>query len=102
MNQPERIFLSSARKVLRYVIGETSKEKEQLGHWINTAFERMQPDFSSHLYSETGRSNILIKEVKPTYDSDAAQVDARIILRDNFDAIFSNHPETLIFGEGHR
>ena len=59
----------------------------------------MQPDFSSHLYSETGRSNILIKEVKPTYDSDATQVDARIILRDNFDSIFSNHPEALIFGE---
>lgn len=92
-------ILSSARKVLRYLIGETSKEKQQLDHWIHTAFKRMQPDFSSHLYSETGRSNILINEVKPTYDSDATQVDARIILRDNFDAIFSNHPEALIFGE---
>ena len=26
-------------------------------------------------------------------------VDARIIMRDNFDAIFKKHPETLIFGE---
>ena len=26
-------------------------------------------------------------------------MDARIILRDNFDAIFSKHPDTLIFGE---
>ncbi|MDD7885631.1 thiamine pyrophosphate-dependent enzyme [Flavivirga sp. 57AJ16] len=92
-------ILSSARKALRYVIGETSKEKQQLSDWINTIFEKVQPDFSSHLYSETSRSNIHVKEVKPTYDNDAVQVDARIILRDNFDAIFSNYPEALVFGE---
>ncbi len=92
-------ILSAARKVLRYVIGESSKEKQQLSDWINNIFEKIQPDFSSHLYSETDRANILIKEVKPTYDNDATQVDARIILRDNFDAIFSNHPEALVFGE---
>ncbi|MDO5980727.1 alpha-ketoacid dehydrogenase subunit alpha/beta [Flavivirga spongiicola] len=92
-------ILSSARKALRFLISETSKEKQQLGDWIDSIFKKIQPDFSSHLYSETGRSNILIKEVKPTYDNDAIQVDARIILRDNFDAIFSNYPEALIFGE---
>ncbi|AUP77498.1 alpha-ketoacid dehydrogenase subunit alpha/beta [Flavivirga eckloniae] len=92
-------ILSSARKALRYVIGETSKEKQQLKDWINNVFTNIQPDFSSHLYSETQKSNTLIKEVKPTYDSDPALVDARIILRDNFDAIFSNHPEALVFGE---
>ncbi|NMH89937.1 alpha-ketoacid dehydrogenase subunit alpha/beta [Flavivirga algicola] len=92
-------ILSNARKALRYVIGESSKEKQQLSDWINNIFEKIQPDFSSHLYSETDRSNILVKEVKPTYDNDATQVDARIILRDNFDIIFSNHPEALVFGE---
>ncbi|MDO5969055.1 thiamine pyrophosphate-dependent enzyme [Flavivirga aquimarina] len=92
-------ILSGARKALRYLIGETSKEKRELGDWINNIFEKMQPEFSSHLYSETNTSNTLVKEVKPTYDSDAALVDARIILRDNFDAIFSNRPETLVFGE---
>ncbi|WP_303319180.1 thiamine pyrophosphate-dependent enzyme [Flavivirga abyssicola] len=92
-------ILSSARKALRYVINETSKEKQQLGDWVNNIFEKIQPDFSSHLYSETDRSNILVKEVKPTYDNDASQVDARIILRDNFDSILNNHPEVLVFGE---
>ncbi|TGV01017.1 alpha-ketoacid dehydrogenase subunit alpha/beta [Flavivirga rizhaonensis] len=92
-------ILSSARKVLRYVINETSKEKQQLGDWVNNIFEKIQPDFSSHLYSETDRSNILIKEVKPIYDNDATLVDARIILRDNFDSILNNHTEVLVFGE---
>ena len=35
----------------------------------------------------------------PTYNADAEDVDARVVLRDNFDAIFSKYPEALIFGE---
>jgi pyruvate/2-oxoglutarate/acetoin dehydrogenase E1 component/TPP-dependent pyruvate/acetoin dehydrogenase alpha subunit len=92
-------ILSCARKVLRYTIGESSTEKQQLSDWINNCFEKNQPRFSSHLYSETEKSPILIKEVKATYDDDAKQVDGRIIIRDNFDAIFNNYPESLIFGE---
>ncbi len=92
-------ILSCARKVLRYTIGEYSTEKQQLSDWINNCFEKNQPRFSSHLYSETEKSPILIKEVKATYNDDAKQVDGRIIIRDNFDAIFNNYPESLIFGE---
>jgi pyruvate/2-oxoglutarate/acetoin dehydrogenase E1 component len=92
-------ILSIARKVLVQLIGESSLEKEQLTNWINTIIKQCQPYFSSHLYSETHRSNVLIKEVKASYDDDAAQVDGRIILRDNFDSIFHNYPEALIFGE---
>ncbi len=100
IDEPTRkdIF-SIARKVLRYTIGDISAEKKLLSNWINNLFEKVQPQFSSHLYSETNRSNILIKEVKPNYDDDAIQVDGRIILRDNFDAIFQNYPEALVFGE---
>ncbi|MFG6687432.1 thiamine pyrophosphate-dependent enzyme [Mariniflexile sp. HNIBRBA6329] len=92
-------ILSAARKTLVLVAKESFLEKEQLKNWIDKVFENTQPNFSSHLYSETNRSNALIKEVKPLYDEDAALVDGRIILRDNFDAIFSNYPEALVFGE---
>ncbi|GAA4281885.1 alpha-ketoacid dehydrogenase subunit alpha/beta [Gaetbulibacter aestuarii] len=100
IDEPNRkdIF-SHGRKALRYVIGENLPEKEQLKSWLNKTYEVVEPKFSSHLYSETNRSNILIKEVKPVYDADAASVDGRIILRDNFKTLFSNHPEALIFGE---
>ncbi|MDO7171152.1 thiamine pyrophosphate-dependent enzyme [Mariniflexile sp. AS56] len=92
-------LLSAARKILVLILKESFPEKEILSNWINKTFENIQPNFSSHLYSETNRSNILIKEVKPAYDEDAELVDGRIILRDNFDSIFSNYPETLVFGE---
>jgi pyruvate/2-oxoglutarate/acetoin dehydrogenase E1 component/TPP-dependent pyruvate/acetoin dehydrogenase alpha subunit len=92
-------ILSNARKALRYTIGESFPEKQQLSNWINDYIRKIQSKFSSHLYSETERSNIRVKEVKPSYDDDAIQVDGRIIIRDNFDAIFSNYPEALVFGE---
>ena len=100
INEPTRKdILSHARKALRYLIGETSEEKKALNDWINAVFNHAQPMFSSHLYSETNRSNTLIKEVKPSYDEDAPMVDGRIILRDNFDALFNKYPEALVFGE---
>ncbi len=94
-----RDILSYARKALRYTIGDTSETKQELANWINNIFDKVQPKFSSHLYSETEKSSVLVDEVKPSYDNDAIQVDGRIIIRDNFDAIFKNYPEALVFGE---
>ena len=92
-------ILSTARKTLRYVVSETSSEKTQLTHWINSYIEKMQPKYSSHLYSHSKYSALKVKEVKPTYDTSSADVDGRLIIRDNFDAIFSKYPEALVFGE---
>jgi pyruvate/2-oxoglutarate/acetoin dehydrogenase E1 component len=90
--------VSAARKALRYVISETSQPKEALQDWINNYFDDIQPKYSSHLYSESNLSAIFVKGVPPIFD-DAKEVDGRLILRDNFNAIFSKYPETLIFGE---
>ena len=96
----KREVLSIARKALRYTLGESSKEKTALSDWIDTNFIKNQPKFSSHLYSESNKSATLIKEVKPIYNDDESNnVDGRIILRENFDAIFNRYPEALIFGE---
>ena len=92
-------IITSARKALRYVVGEESTEKKQLQDWINNYFETIQPKFSAHLYSEAKENAKTVKEVVPTYADDAQEVDGRLILRDNFDAIFQNHPDVLIFGE---
>ena len=89
----------AARKSLRYVISETSSEKQELQQWLNGYFKAVQPKYSSHLHSESTKNATLIKEVKATYNDNAEEVDGRIIIRDNFDAIFGNYPEALIFGE---
>jgi len=88
-------LVSTARKTLRYLIGEESSEKTAIINWLNDFSEIAYSDYSSHLYIEEDFQT----EVLPTFDDDSEEVDARIILRDNFDAIFSKRPETLIFGE---
>ncbi len=92
-------ILTAARKTLRYIIFDNCVEKEQLQKWINWYIETNQPKYSSHLYSESKQNALTIKEVKPTYDENAINVDGRIIIRDNFDALFNTYPEALIFGE---
>jgi pyruvate/2-oxoglutarate/acetoin dehydrogenase E1 component/TPP-dependent pyruvate/acetoin dehydrogenase alpha subunit len=94
-----RDIISKARKALRYVAAENSSEKKQLQDWVNNFFEIVQPKFSSNLYSELPSKSTNVTEVLPTYDVHAEEVDGRVILRDNFDTIFSKHPETLVFGE---
>ena len=94
-----RTIASASRKALRYVVGEESSEKRQLQDWLENYFDLIQPKYSSDLYSEARENATTISEVKPTYDPKAEDVDARLVLRDNFDAIFAKHPETLVFGE---
>lgn len=93
------VILSTLRKSLRYVVGETSAEKTALIDWIDNFSARTQPEYNSHLFGETNEAATLVEGVEPTYAEDAKEVDARLVLRENFDAIFSTRPETLIFGE---
>ncbi|MCG9972060.1 alpha-ketoacid dehydrogenase subunit alpha/beta [Christiangramia crocea] len=88
-------LVSAARRSLRYLIGEESSEKKSLINWLETFSEQTDEEYGSRLYKEEDIS----LEILPTYDDQPHEVDARIILRDNFDAIFSRRPETLIFGE---
>jgi pyruvate/2-oxoglutarate/acetoin dehydrogenase E1 component/TPP-dependent pyruvate/acetoin dehydrogenase alpha subunit len=90
-------ILATARKVLRMVVGENLQS--QLSNWITNYTEKIQPKFSSHLFSQSNSNILTSVEVAPTYDETAEDVDARLVLRDNFDALFAKYPEVLIFGE---
>ena len=90
-------ILVTARKVLRMVSRENCRAS--LASWIENYTAKIQPKFSSHLFSQSEKAITNIQEIAPTYDTTAEEVDARLVLRDNFDAIFSKYPETLIFGE---
>jgi pyruvate/2-oxoglutarate/acetoin dehydrogenase E1 component/TPP-dependent pyruvate/acetoin dehydrogenase alpha subunit len=90
-------ILVTARKVLRLIANENSRKK--LSEWITNYIEKIQPKFSSHLFSQSDKNVFSVKEVLPLYDENSEETDARLVLRDNFDALFSKYPETLVFGE---
>ena len=91
-------LFNAARKSLRLVRAESSEAKSLIGNWLHKEKQVNANRFSSHLYSDSVFSSLKVKEVLPEYQ-DAKEVDARVILRDNFDAIFAKMPEALIFGE---
>ena len=95
----KRHLIITARKSLRYLLGEDHPERKALQDWIREFMERTQPLYSSHLYSELPGNATSIPEVKPIYSSNPEQADGRIILRDNFDLLFGRYPQALIFGE---
>lgn len=91
-------ILGTARKILRLVSNEN--DKKTLSNWISNYFELNQPKFSNNLFSESISNVFSVKALLPTYNANAkADTDGRIILRDNFDALFTKYPELLIFGE---
>ena len=90
-------ILVTARKVLRLMNAESGKTT--LGNWITDYTNKIQPKFSSHLFSDSNETVEKTSAIAPIYNDNAEEVDARLVLRDNFDAIFNKYPETLIFGE---
>ena len=90
-------IITTARKALRLLVNENGKQ--QLAAWITNYTDKIQPKFSSHLFSQSDKNVLTTAEIKPTYGDNEEVVDARILLRDNFDALFLKHPEVLIFGE---
>lgn len=92
-------IFAAVRKALRITRGENGTARQNLVSWLKTETEANAGRYSSHLYSASKWSPMNIEEIPATYASDAEQVDGRIILRDNFDAIFAKYPETVSFGE---
>ncbi|MEE4000945.1 thiamine pyrophosphate-dependent enzyme [Tenacibaculum sp. FZY0031] len=92
-------ILVAARKTLRYLRDEDFAEKTALKNFIQTSIDKAAVKYSAHLLSETELATENIPAEAPTYASEKNIVDARIIMRDNFDAILAKHPEVLIFGE---
>lgn len=90
-------LLTVARKVLRIIVKENGKQSLSL--WITNYTEKIQPKFSSHLFSQSDKNVFSVKDVQPEYNDATEEVDGRVVIRDNFEAIFSKHPETLVFGE---
>lgn len=99
-NRPlRRHVVSTARRAVFELRGVVSDEKISILDWVRRQNELNHERFNSHLYSETDHSPLKIEEVKPQYDDKAKKVDGRIVLRNNFDALFTKYPNALVFGE---
>jgi pyruvate/2-oxoglutarate/acetoin dehydrogenase E1 component/TPP-dependent pyruvate/acetoin dehydrogenase alpha subunit len=91
-------IVGTARKALRLLINENGKN--EVAKWIQNYTEVTQIKFSSHLHSESNANIYSVQPIAPKYNENTiADTDGRMILRDNFDALFTKYPEALVFGE---
>ena len=91
-------ILGTARKVLRLLINENGKV--EVATWIQNYTTITQGKFSSHLHSESNANIYSVEPIAPKYNENTiADTDGRMIIRDNFDALFSKYPEAMVFGE---
>jgi len=87
----------AARKALRIVRGDNRVDTSGLKNWLSLSTADQERRYSSHLYSENPSNDLLSST--PAQYNEAQEVDARIVIRDNFDKLFELYPQTMVFGE---
>ncbi len=96
-------IISAARKILWLICDSCSEPtnslKKNVTKWLNTQIEQEEIHYSSHLLSESKYSPSNIEAIDVQYNKDIKLVPGREILQNNFDYIFTNIPETIVFGE---
>lgn len=92
-------ILTIGRKCLIYLRDETFQEKEMLQNWIKEYQSVQLPKYNTHLYSEIDTNATLVEEIQPEYDDSVEDVDARLVIRNNFDVLLEKNKKILIFGE---
>ncbi|NMC37872.1 MAG: transketolase [Bacteroidales bacterium] len=92
----------AARKILRNICGTCQKSdnlKEELHGWLKRNYMDAEESYNSFLYNQTSRSVLKVKPVPPVYSENSQEVPGRIILRENYDRLFSKYPLLVTFGE---
>ncbi len=92
----------AARRILRNICGTCLKSdnlKEELNGWLKRNYMDAEESYNSFLYNQTSRSVLKVKPVPPVYSENSQDVPGRIILRENYDRLFSKYPLLVTFGE---
>tara|TARA_Y100001958_G_scaffold62475_1_gene42013 strand:- start:513 stop:2909 length:2397 start_codon:yes stop_codon:yes gene_type:complete len=89
--------MTVSRKILRRKMSKNSFNK--LHSWVENYRNEVQPFYSSFLYNEYSNNYENVKKIQPNYNSDSPLVDARVVLKNNFDSLLTKYPNIVIFGE---
>ncbi len=101
-NPIRKDILSTAKRVLRQVCMDCpvrSELQSNIGNWLQIQKVQNYEKYNANLYNETERSALKINEIKPIYSGNSKKLNAREILKHNFDKLFAKYPNLLTFGE---
>lgn len=89
----------AVKKALRLLRGENSPARTALLDWLDRTQAANADRFSSHLYSQSPDSPMLVKPVAPAYADDAPFVDGYLLMQHYFDNLFGRDPRVVAMGE---
>lgn len=98
MSPGRKEVVSAARKALLLGHKADPIARQPLMDWVRKSLAANADRYGSHLYSESRHSCLNVPEVAAQYEG-SEEVDGRIIIRDNFAALFEKEPLVLMFGE---
>ena len=87
------------RELLLLTRNHPSASRTALSDWWQNKQQNTQTLYSDKLYNEYDNSSLNIPTIPAKYTTESSPVDGRVVLRDNFNALFEQHPKLLIFGE---
>jgi len=100
IDEPSKKDMAShGRRALRLLGRTEGAAKQRLKAWVTDFLAESQDKYSTELYSEGSYNAQKVTAVPPKYDDAPEMVDGRVVLRDNFDKLFDNYPQALVFGE---
>lgn len=94
-----RDVMAAVRRVLRHLRGENSEARQKLLAWLERSRMENEERFSSHLYSQSAESPLLVQAVPARYTDDSPLVDGYLLMQHYFDGLFGREPRVLAMGE---
>ncbi len=88
---------SAVRQALHATSGQPSDQRTALMRWLEVQQARCAGLYGGNLHAAGVYDATQVAPVAAEYGDE--QVDGRIVLRDNFKALFERYPELLTFGE---
>lgn len=92
-------LISAGRKINLLLAKHPQAKVEKYKSWYNSLLATLTEKISSKLYTATKEDLLAFKSIPPQYKEDDPHVDGRIIIRDNFEALFIKYDNLLMFGE---
>ena len=94
-----RDIISTARQINIRISQQGYSPLKEFKTWFNTLNEELNEKISTQLYSVEKEALLQFKAIPPHFDDSSTSVDGRIILRDNFEALFKKYDTLFVFGE---
>lgn len=98
-NPLRRDIMIAIQDALIIARDESSLQKQALIAWRDEQEKSLEERYSSHLYSESNQSALIVKPVSPVYSETSPLLYGFEILNTCFDAALAREPRLIAFGE---